>query len=316
MSKLSYTPTRLALRRSHWPAQGTGLRLWRAPVGSTCIMLLAITLAGTGMATAAAAQPPVAANHATALQETEVRLPDESAQGENVAEESATAPAAYSSTSFTNTGVNAKATTTANTTTRSTGNQPAAANVPEPGVVLVVGDSISAAYGIQRAEGWVALLQNRLHNTPGSWRVANASVSGETTGGGRVRLAAELAAHKPDIVVLELGGNDGLRGYPVSRIRANLATMLEQIAGYTSKTLLLEMRIPPNYGPRYTKAFRDVFATVAEQQGVTLVPFFLNDVALEPGMMQNDGIHPSATAQPMLLEALWPYLEPLLHTSN
>ncbi len=185
----------------------------------------------------------------------------------------------------------------------------------QAGRILVMGDSISAAYGIQRDEGWVYLLEQRLAARGGRWQVVNASVSGETTGGGLARLPQAIETHDPAIVIIELGGNDALRGYPITRIRDNLAAMTELARADNRRVMLVGMQIPPNYGPRYTRGFAALFADVAEDSETVLVPFLLQDVALEPGLMQDDGIHPTAAAQPMLLETLWPYLEPLLESS-
>lgn len=178
--------------------------------------------------------------------------------------------------------------------------------------VLVLGDSISAGYGIQREQGWVYRLRKRLAEEGAGWQVVNASISGETTGGGLARLPKELDTHDPAVVIIELGGNDGLRGYPVQTIRQNLSRMVELARDAGSRVLLLGMQIPPNYGPRYTRAFTATFEDVAEDHGVPLVPFLLEQVALEPGLMQDDGIHPTAEAQSLLLEAVWPHLAPLL----
>lgn len=179
-------------------------------------------------------------------------------------------------------------------------------------VILVLGDSISAAYGIQREDGWVALLDQKLQSSHPQGRVVNASISGETTGGGLARLPKALQEHQPDVVILELGGNDGLRGYPVDRMRANLQKMIDLTRAADAMPLLVGMQIPPNYGARYTTAFRDTFATLAEANQIPLVPFLLQDVALKKGWMQSDGIHPTREAQPALLDAVWPVLEPLL----
>jgi acyl-CoA thioesterase-1 len=178
--------------------------------------------------------------------------------------------------------------------------------------ILVLGDSISAAYGIQREQGWVFQLEERLAAQPRDWKVVNASVSGETTSGGLARLPQALEHHDPAVVIIELGGNDGLRGIDVDSIRENLNRMVELTRKHGAQPLLVGMQIPPNYGPRYTRAFADVFREVAESQDVPLVPFLLERVALVPELMQPDGIHPTATAQQMLLETLWPYLEPLI----
>ena len=175
-----------------------------------------------------------------------------------------------------------------------------------------MGDSISAAYGIQRDQGWVNLLAEYLADAPQPYEVINGSISGETTAGGLARLPQALETHDPEVVIIELGGNDGLRGYPTDTVRENLKRMVELSLAEDREVLLVGMQIPPNYGPRYTRAFFDVFHDVAEETGVPLVPFFLEKVALTPGLMQADGIHPTAEAQPLLLETLWNYLEPLL----
>ncbi len=175
-----------------------------------------------------------------------------------------------------------------------------------------MGDSISAAYGIQREEGWVALLARRVAELELGWQIVNASLSGETTGGGLARLPQALDAHDPALVIIELGGNDGLRGYPIGRVRDNIQGMVELALSQERQVLLVGMQIPPNYGPRYTKSFFDMYPTVAEATGVPLVPFLLESVALAEDLMQDDGIHPTAEAQPALLDTLWPHLEPLL----
>ncbi|MEQ8690269.1 MAG: arylesterase [Pseudomonadales bacterium] len=178
--------------------------------------------------------------------------------------------------------------------------------------ILVMGDSISAGYGIQREQGWVHLLNQSLLANEHQWRAVNASVSGETTGGGLARLPALLEEHAPQMVLIELGGNDGLRGYPVDNIRRNLEQMVSLVKATGAKPVIMAMRIPPNYGPRYTRQFDGVFAEVAETTDSELVPFFLNDIALQPGMMQRDGIHPTAEAQPTLAATVQEALAPLL----
>lgn len=175
-----------------------------------------------------------------------------------------------------------------------------------------MGDSISAAYGIQTDQGWVSLLAESLERSEYPYEVVNGSISGETTAGGLARLPKALETHDPAVVIIELGGNDGLRGYPTDVVRENLRRMVELSLAGDREVLLVGMQIPPNYGPRYTRAFFDVYADVAAQTGVSLVPFFLEKVALTPDLMQEDGIHPTAEAQPLLLETLWDYLEPLL----
>ncbi len=174
--------------------------------------------------------------------------------------------------------------------------------------ILVFGDSISAAYGIQRTDGWVALLGERL----GGPAVINASISGETTGGGRARLATALDTHDPDILVLELGGNDALRGYPLDSIRANLDAMIRLAQSRGIDVLLVGMQIPPNYGPRYANGFTELFDELAARYNLAFVPRFLERVGIDASLMQPDGIHPTAAAQPMLVDAVASVLEPLL----
>lgn len=178
--------------------------------------------------------------------------------------------------------------------------------------VVVLGDSISAGYGIQREQGWVHLLDNALVQREETWFAVNASISGETTGGGLARLAGVLTEHTPEIVIIELGGNDGLRGYPVEKIRENLRGMVDMVNASGAIPIIVAMRIPPNYGPRYTRAFDSVFGEVAQEKGSVYVPFLLEEVALAENMMQEDGIHPTAEAQPLLLDAVWDELVPLL----
>jgi acyl-CoA thioesterase-1 len=182
----------------------------------------------------------------------------------------------------------------------------------------VLGDSISAGYGIQREQGWVNRLREQVAERPDrlAWQVVNASISGETTGGGLARLPDALNAHKPAVVIIELGGNDGLRGYPVETIRDNLSRMVALVTEAGGQALLVGMQIPPNYGPRYTRAFAELFQEVADQHGVALVPFLLERVALVPELMQADGIHPTAAAQQELLDTVWPHLDPLLRQAS
>lgn len=178
--------------------------------------------------------------------------------------------------------------------------------------VLVVGDSISAAFGLDTRQGWVSLLEKRLAEQGFEHRVVNASISGDTSAGGAARLPRLLAEHQPDLVIIELGGNDGLRGLPPAQLQQNLAAMVEASRDSGARVLLLGMLLPPNYGARYTTAFAEVFSRLAEEQQIPLVPFFLEGVGGVPQMMQADGIHPTAQAQPVLLENLWPTLKPLL----
>jgi acyl-CoA thioesterase-1 len=178
--------------------------------------------------------------------------------------------------------------------------------------ILVFGDSLSAAYGIPPEQGWVALLTQRLKAQGYGYQIVNASVSGETSSGGRERLPRALQLHQPGIVLLELGGNDGLRGLPLEELRANLAAMVQLAQAAGAQVLLVGMRIPPNYGPRYTEGFARVFPDVASQYHVPLVPFMLQNVALDPQRMQQDGVHPNARGEPPVLETIWPQLLPLL----
>lgn len=180
------------------------------------------------------------------------------------------------------------------------------------GTVLVVGDSISAALGMDTRQGWVALLQQRLVERNEPYQVVNASISGDTSAGGAARLPALLAQHSPDLVVIELGGNDGLRGQPPTQLQQNLFEMVRRSQEVGAKVLILGMQLPPNYGQRYTSAFADVFPKVASETGSALVPFFLEGVGGVSGMMQPDGIHPAIKAQLLLLENVWPALEPML----
>ena len=180
------------------------------------------------------------------------------------------------------------------------------------GTVLIVGDSISAGFGLDTRKGWVALLEQRLKKEGFDDKVVNASISGDTSAGGLARLPAALAEHKPDVVVIELGGNDGLRGQPPAQLQQNLASMIEKSQDSGAKVLLLGMQIPPNYGKRYVDAFAKVFGDVAEQKKVPLVPFFLEGVGGHPELMQADGLHPAVAAQGKLLENVWPTLKPLL----
>ena len=176
----------------------------------------------------------------------------------------------------------------------------------------MLGDSLSASYGVPVEQGWVALLQGRLKREGYEYRVVNASASGETTGGALVRLPRTLEVQKPSVVIVELGGNDGLRGLPISDVRRNFDAILGLAKQAGARTLLVGMRIPPNYGPAYTRAFHDLYGELASRHKVPLVPFFLERVALDDRLMQDDGFHPNAGAQPLLLETLWPMLKPLL----
>jgi len=178
--------------------------------------------------------------------------------------------------------------------------------------LLVYGDSISAAYGMAQEQGWVHLLARQLEATAAEYNVVNASVSGETTGGGVVRLPKTLEIHQPDIVIIELGGNDGLRGYPIDNIKTNIEQMISLAQANGAKVLLIGMVLPPNYGRRYTSAFEALFEESAERFNIALVPFLLNGVATAESLMQRDGIHPKPEAQQMMLDDIFPHLAPLL----
>jgi acyl-CoA thioesterase-1 len=187
---------------------------------------------------------------------------------------------------------------------------PANADTP---AILVFGDSISAGYGLARVEqGWVGMLRAKLKDEGYGYQVVNASVTGETTAGGLARLPRALALHHPRVVILELGGNDGLRALPIDQMRSNLGRMVDLSVDSGAQVLLLGMRIPPNYGPEFTEKFFAVFADVARDKKAPLVPFLLNDIALSPNLMQADGIHPNELGQPKLLDNVWPRLRPLL----
>jgi acyl-CoA thioesterase-1 len=181
-----------------------------------------------------------------------------------------------------------------------------------PKTVLVLGDSLSAEYGLARGAGWVALMEKRLKDDKLDAHIVNASISGETTSGGRTRLPALLSQHKPDIVVVELGANDGLRGLPVAAATDNLRTMILQSQQNRAKVLLVGMRIPPNYGRSYTESFAGMYTALARQYKLALVPFMLEGVALDPANFQADRLHPLASAHPTILNNIWPQLAPLL----
>jgi acyl-CoA thioesterase-1 len=189
---------------------------------------------------------------------------------------------------------------------------PAGAQVPQGQTILILGDSLSAAYGMQVSESWPSLLQARLDEEGYGWRVFNASITGDTTQGGLSRLPRLLENQQPGLVLIELGGNDGLRGLPLEVTRNNLADMIGKSRAAGAEVILSEIHIPPNYGPVYTQRFNAIFHELAAEQGVTLLPFLLEDVALEPGMMQNDGVHPTAAAQPVILDAVWEVMAPML----
>jgi acyl-CoA thioesterase-1 len=178
--------------------------------------------------------------------------------------------------------------------------------------ILVFGDSLSAAYGLRSEQGWVALLQKRLQAQGYEYGVVNASVSGETTSGGLQRLPRALELHKPVLVILELGANDGLRGLPLDTIRANLERMVGLAQQSGAQVLLVGIRLPPNYGPRYGNDFAALFDSIAAHFHLPLVPFLLEKVALNPQLMQADGLHPDAAGEGPVLDTVWPLLMPML----
>ena len=178
--------------------------------------------------------------------------------------------------------------------------------------ILVYGDSLSAAYGIAQARGWVALLGERLKRERLDYSVVNASISGETTAGGRARLKAALERHRPAVVVLELGANDGLRGLPLEQMNDNLAAMIREAQAAGARVLVVGMKLPPNYGPDYTRSFEAAFGEAAKRHKTALVPFLLEDFAEKPELFQGDRIHPTEAAQPLMLERVWKELRRLL----
>jgi acyl-CoA thioesterase-1 len=184
----------------------------------------------------------------------------------------------------------------------------------KPPVILIVGDSLSAEYGLARGTGWAALLDKRLRAENLPHEVANASISGETTSGGAQRLDALLQQHQPSIVIIELGGNDALRGLPLEMTERNLSAMTAASAKAGARVLLVGMEMPPNYGAAYTQRFRTMFASVAQKSKAALVPFFLVKFGTDLSYFQSDRIHPNERAQPLMLETLWPQLKPLLST--
>ena len=183
-------------------------------------------------------------------------------------------------------------------------------------IILVVGDSISAAYGIPVEHGWVSLLQQRLDTSGYPYRVVNASISGDTTANARARLPQALASHQPDVVLLGLGGNDGLRGLSLSAMKNNLADMIASSREAGSKVLLIGVQLPPNYGPRYTQRFQSVYHELASEQDLALLPSIVDGIGTEQNLMQQDGIHPNAVAQPLIADRVWKKLVPLLDEVN
>ena len=182
----------------------------------------------------------------------------------------------------------------------------------KPPIIVVLGDSISAGYGIEVDEGWVALLQKKLLEAKSNYSISNASISGDTTAGGLARIDPILTVNKPAIVLLQLGANDGLRGLSPVEMKNNLAEIVHRAQKSGAKVILLGMKIPPNYGKRYVDLFYNVYPQLAKELDIPLVPFLLEDVALNKDLMQADGLHPNAKAQPILADKIEPYLFPLL----
>ncbi len=178
--------------------------------------------------------------------------------------------------------------------------------------ILVFGDSLSSGYGLPREQGWVSLLERRLQDQKSNYKVVNASISGETTIGGKNRVEAALKAHRPALVILELGANDGLRGQSLELMRANLESMIAACRKFKAKVLLIGMRLPPNYGPAYAEKFQNAFRELAARERLALVPFLLEGFADNRDSFQPDGIHPTAEAQPLILETVWKGLQPML----
>lgn len=181
-----------------------------------------------------------------------------------------------------------------------------------PKNLLVLGDSLSAEYGLQRGSGWTGLLQQRLQQSKADYQVVNASISGDTTIGGRNRLPALMTQHKPEVLVIELGANDALRGLPLKTSQDNLQAMIDLARQQKAKVLLVGMQIPPNYGPDYTRRFAGMYQALAKDNKVALVPFFFEGIAADLSLFQADRIHPNERAQPKLLDNVWPHLKPLV----
>jgi acyl-CoA thioesterase I len=184
--------------------------------------------------------------------------------------------------------------------------------IAKPPIIIVLGDSISAGYGIEVDEGWVALLQKKLLEAKINYNISNASISGDTSAGGLARIDPLLTAHKPAIVLLQLGANDGLRGLSPVQMKSNLSEIVHRAQKAGAKVILLGMKIPPNYGKRYIDMFYNVYPQLAKELDIPFVPFLLEDVALNKDLMQADGLHPNAKAQPILANKIEPYLFPLL----
>jgi len=183
-------------------------------------------------------------------------------------------------------------------------------------IILVVGDSLSAAYGIPVEQGWVSLLQQRLDSAGYHHRIVNASISGDTTANARARLEPALASHKPAVVLLELGGNDGLRGLSLAAMKDNLAAMISSAREAGAQVLLIGMQLPPNYGPRYTERFQAIYRELARERDLALLPSLVDGIGTERDLMQADGIHPNASAQPLIRDRVWKVLVPLLEPAG
>jgi len=179
-------------------------------------------------------------------------------------------------------------------------------------IILVVGDSLSAAYGIPVEKGWVSLLQERLDTEGYPYRIVNDSISGDTTANARARLTRALASHAPAVVLLELGGNDGLRGLSLTAMKSNLANMISSAQGEGAQVLLIGVQLPPNYGPRYTQRFQAIYRELARERDLALLPSLVDGIGTEQNLMQADGIHPNVTAQPLIVDRVWKELVPLL----
>jgi acyl-CoA thioesterase-1 len=183
-------------------------------------------------------------------------------------------------------------------------------------IILIVGDSLSAAYGIPLEQGWVSLLQERLDTRDYPYRIVNASISGDTTANARARLPEALASHAPAVVLLELGGNDGLRGLSLTAMKDNLAAMISSLQEAGAQVLLIGVQLPPNYGPRYTERFQAIYRELARERGLALLPSLVDGIGTEQTLMQSDGIHPNATAQPLIRDRVWEALVPLLEQAD
>lgn len=185
-------------------------------------------------------------------------------------------------------------------------------NLAVANIILIVGDSLSAAYGIPVEKGWVSLLQERLDTRGYNYQIINASISGDTTANARARLTRALASSKPAVVLLALGGNDGLRGLSLAAMKSNLDTMISSVQEACAQVLLIGVQLPPNYGPRYTEKFQAIYHELARERDITLLPSLVDGIGTEQNLMQADGIHPNATAQPLIRDRVWEALVPLL----